>query len=119
MMNEWIKLEDQYPEPDARVEICYTRHSDYTGKDYRIVTLAVWEDGKIHSDSSNYIGNGDDWLFEADAEYDEDYGDYFIPKGWYEVLTGTGSEYCCGLECNEVVTHWREIELPEGVMDNE
>ena len=104
--DRWISVNDRMPDLDKRVQINYRRHSDFNGKDYDIQTYAVYEDGTLPVNDSNWIGNEDDWMYDVNAKFDEESDCYLIPEGWYEVLTGTESEYVCLLGSNEIVTHW-------------
>ena len=111
-MAEWISVKDRLPKADSRVQISYETRYTLSGAKRQVQTYAVYQDGTVNQMNSNWIGNVDDWLGDAGAEYDEEINDYLIPSGWYEVLTGTQGEYFCELNSGEKVTHWMPMPKP-------
>ena len=109
-MSKQISVKDRLPKADTRVLISYIRRSNcFNGKERRIQSIALYENGTVPDDESKYLD------FDAEFDevvYDEKLDEYIIPAGWYEVLTSTNAEYFCGLSDNEIVTHWMPMPKP-------
>lgn len=105
----WISVDDALPPVEERVFLSIHRHSEYSGKDYKIVTCGIYEDGTVDVENSC-------WCCDSDfANYDEATDTLYIPKGWYEYHEygdtendGIGviqPESCSG-KIKDKVTHW-------------
>lgn len=111
---EWISVENRLPEVEQRVLVSIKRHSNYTNKDYTLVTCAIYEDGKVNVEDSC-------WICEWRDDYDEETDTYHVPKGWYEYHEyGNTEEDGIGLISGDSflidkVTHW--MPLPESPKD--
>lgn len=107
--NEWISVKERLPEVEKRVLVSISRHSQYTGKDYVLVTCAIYEDGKVNTEDSCWMCEWGDYDKETDTTY--------VPKGWYEYHEyGNIEEDGVALIGSdpylvEEVTHW--MPLPE------
>ena len=97
-MNEWINVKDKLPENEKRVLICSERKL-YNGNIVQIRTIAMYEDGTMHTENSKYS-----WE-DSEFEYCEETDDYIIPQGWFEQ-----NMYCevFGV-VDDVVTHWMQL----------
>ena len=74
----------------------------YKGFDHIGTARAIYEDGKMHSDYSDFCYTElDDW-----CEYCEETDDYIIPYGWFE---NTKFAENMGIVDVEVIA-WRELE---------
>lgn len=105
----WISVKDRLPEVEKRVLVCVARHSQYTNKDYALVTCAIYEDGKVDVEDSC-------WMCEW-GDYDEEADIIHVPEGWYEYHE-YGNVEEDGIAfigdsgyLSEKVTHW--MPLPE------
>lgn len=105
----WISVEQELPPVEERILLSIHRHSEYSGKDYKIVTCGIYEDGTVDVENSC-------WCCDSDfADYDEATDTLYVPKGWYEYHEygdtendGIGviqPESCSG-KITDKVTHW-------------
>ena len=97
--NGWIPVSSgNLPKCEERVLICANRKR-YDGKIVQIRTMAMYEDGTMHTDDSGFSWEDNDF------EYDEEADDYIIPEGWYEQ-----NVYCeeFGI-VDDFVTHWQPL----------
>ena len=74
----WIDVNESLPKVEERVLVLICRHSNYTNKDYKIVTCAIYEDGTTDIENSCWDCDSDS------ANYDKETDTCYIPKGWYE-----------------------------------
>lgn len=109
---KWISVKDRLPKTETRVLVFIHRHSNFTNKDYSIVTCGIYEDGKVNVEDSC-------WCCE-DGDYDEETDNTYVPKGWYEFHEYGNTEedgigfigYDTYLE--DTVTHWMPMPEPPG-----
>lgn len=100
-MSEWISVKDRLPGPEERVLVCTETH--YTGKSYKRITTAMYEDGTVWREKSDWNFNEFDNL----GEYDEERDDWKIPEGWWEytLYNDDNGNY----PIDDVVTHWMPL----------
>lgn len=103
----WMSVKEMMPDPEERVLLCTV--SKVGGKEYKHITIGVYEDGKINEYDSKYCwdDNGTDWYGNEEVEVDNVKGGFIVPEGWWEV--GVYSEVI-GLIDDEVIA-W--MPLPE------
>lgn len=101
LTNSWIPVSERLPKNEKRVLICAERKL-YNGKVRRIITTAMYEDGTLRTDDSDFI-----WEY-CDFEYCEKADGYIIPKGWYEQ-----NMYCEELGAvDDFVMAWQPLPEP-------
>lgn len=101
-MSEWISVKDRLPKAEEEVLVlCKCRPSNR-----RIITTAIYEDGKMNTDDS-------DWYWEdIDFNYDEETDQCFIPEGWWEYNHYNVDDYNNAID--DEVTHWMPLpKIPE------
>jgi hypothetical protein len=100
--DRWISVSSgRLPKNEERVMICANRKT-YKGDIIKIRTIAMYEDGTLHTDNSGYNWN------ECEFEYCDDTEDYIIPEGWWEQ-----SMYCEQFAAvDDFVTHWKPLDKP-------
>lgn len=96
---EWISVKDRLPEAEIEVLVS-VKH----GNKHNVITTAIYEDGKVSNEESNW-----NWQ-DIDFEYDEENDQYLIPEGWWEYRHYNPDDvYNNGIDGK--VTHW--MPLPE------
>lgn len=97
---DWISVKDQMPEPEVEVLVLIANKSGH-----KIITTAIYEDGKVSTDDSIWI-----W-YDLDFDYDEENDQYLIPVGWWEYRHFNPDEvYNCNIDLP--VTHWMPLPIP-------
>lgn len=99
--NGWIPVSSgKFPKSEERVFICVNRKR-HDGKIVQIRTIAMYEDGTMHTDDSGFS-----WE-DHEFDYCDETDDYIISEGWWEQ-----NMYCeeFGM-IDDFVTHWQP--LPE------
>lgn len=99
----WIPVTERLPKPEVRVLICAESH--VTGKTYKHIAAAMYEDGTVWREESTWNFND---LDNYDT-YDEEQDDWKIPEGWWEYTIYNGEEG--NYPVDDFVTHW--MPLPE------
>lgn len=107
-MTEWISVKDKLPPVEAEVLIRAERK--YNGKTRSIITTAMYEDGTISEDDSEWFWNN---LSEF-ATYNDEKDCYIIPQGWWEYKHYNVDDSYNNL-VDDVVTHW--MPLPDFAED--
>lgn len=75
--NGWISCSERMPEVETKVLI-FAKRKYKDGGVRNIVTTAMYEDGTMSENDSN-------WRWEdIDGEWDEENDCYIIPEGWWE-----------------------------------
>lgn len=102
---QWISVKDRLPEPEQEVIVAIRR--EYCGYIYFLVTSAMYEDGSISTDDS-------DWCWhDLDFDYDEENDRYLIPEGWWEYRHYNPDDVYNN-SITDTVTHWMPLpNLPE------
>ena len=72
----WISVKDRLPESEK--EVLIAAKSEYMGKVYWTITTAMYEDGAIHTEDSEW-----NW-YDCTFKYDEETDDYIIDEGGWE-----------------------------------
>jgi hypothetical protein len=98
LTKRWIPVIEKLPSNEERVLICSDRKR-YNGEVMKIRTIAMYEDGTMHTDNSGFS-----WE-DSDFDYDEETDDYIIPEGWYE-QNMYSEEF--GI-VDDFVTHWMPL----------
>lgn len=95
----WISIDERMPEAEEEVLI---QAETKTGQ--KVVTTAMYEDGKMPTGNSMW-----NWQ-DLDFLYDEETDEYLIPEGWWEYRHYNSDDVynCC---VDDTVTHW--MPLPE------
>lgn len=97
---DWISVKEQMPEPEVEVLVLTVNKSGH-----KIITTAIYEDGKVSTDDSIWI-----W-YDLDFDYDEENDQYLIPVGWWEYRHFNPYEvYNCNIDLP--VTHWMPLPIP-------
>ncbi len=78
--NSWIPVSEGLPKNETRVLICAERKL-YNGKVRQIITTAMYEDGTVLTDDSDFTWEDCE---DCGFEYCEKADSYIIPQGWYE-----------------------------------
>ena len=106
----WIDVNESLPKVEERVLVLICRHSNYTNKDYKIVTCAIYEDGTTDIENSCWDCDSDS------ANYDKETDTCYIPKGWYEFheygdTENDGIGFISQSDGNitDTVTHWMSL----------
>lgn len=99
----WIPVSERLPKSETEVMIACNRNG------YRFIATAIYEDGTLLTEDSDWVWN-DIWEY---GRYDEEHDDFIIPEGWWESRCFTPDDvYNCMVDCE--VTHWMPMpELPE------
>lgn len=77
MNKNWISVKERLPEVETEVLICVVE-TGCDGKEYKTVTTAIYEDGTVPEENSNWL-----WT-DIDGEWDGNTDSRIIPKGWWE-----------------------------------
>ena len=72
----WISVKDRLPESEK--EVLIAAKSEYMGKVFWTITTAIYEDGTVHTEDSEW-----NW-YDCTFKYDEETDDYIIDEGWWE-----------------------------------
>ena len=99
----WISVSKRPPKSETEVMIACNRNG------YRFIATAIYEDGTLLTEDSDWVWN-DIWEY---GRYDEEHDDFIIPEGWWESRCFTPDDvYNCPVDCE--VTHWMPMpELPK------
>ena len=108
LLTGWIPVSERPPAPETPVFICATRKL-YDGKEARIRSLAMYEDGKTTTDNSAF-----DWN-NVDFEYDEKSDSFVVPEGWWEYPVYSESFSVV----DDPVTHWMPMPAPPKESEND
>ncbi len=100
---EWISVRDELPPVEERVLAVAER--DIDGKIYRTVIIAMYEDGTIYNDASEYWWRRDNYIMTYDDEAD----DYRINESWWEVSSCGDCEESLNMVENADVICWRPL----------
>ena len=106
---EWISVRDELPPAEERVLAVVERVIN--GETYHTVIIAMYEDGTVYNDSSDYWWRIADYIMT----YDEDVDDYRINKGWWEVSSCGDWEERLHMVENADIVWWRP--LPKAPMN--
>lgn len=107
-MTEWISVKDKLPPVETEVLIRAERK--YQGRTHSIITTAMYEDGTVEEDDSEWYWND---LSEF-ATYNDEKDCYIIPQGWWEYKHYNDDDSYNNL-VDDVVTHWMPLpEPPKG-----
>lgn len=104
-MTKWISVAESLPKAEEVVLVVVEHRT--TNKVYQIITKAMYEDGTVW-------GNDSDYFFEFDIAtykqiYDVGRDDFKIPEGWWEHHSyGDTDNDGIGL-IDGVVTHWMSL----------
>ena len=72
----WIPCSERLPE--AETEVLITTVRKFRGENRYIVTTAIYEDGTV-------LENDSEWNWQdIDGEYNEEEDCYIVPQGWWE-----------------------------------
>lgn len=98
--SKWISVRDRLPEPEVEVIVLAERNG------YSIITTAMYEDGTISTEDSNW-----NW-WDLDFVYDKENDCYLIPEGWWEYRHYNPDDVCNNVIDDEV-THWMPLPSAE------
>lgn len=101
-MNNWISVKDRLPEAEKEVIVLAVRR--YYDNEYKLITTAIYEDGKVSTEDSEW-----NW-YDLDFNYDEENDCCYIPEGWWEYRHYNDDDVYNNTIDDEV-THW--MPLPE------
>jgi hypothetical protein len=84
---EWISVKDRMPEPETEVLVCVSK------RDRKIITRAMYEDGTITTDDSDWFQCGETCL---------------IGRGWFELACYNLNDIT-DRTIDDIVTHWMPL----------
>lgn len=102
-MSKWISVKESLPEPETEVLIAATRNG------HVIITTAIYEDGTILTDESDWYWDDDDSYYNEEADA------YIIPEGWWEYRYYSPYNLydpyydVCENRVDDPVTHWQPV----------
>ncbi len=103
-MNKWISVKERLPQPEMEVLVLVEHRYVYGDGAHKIITTAMYEDGKQPVEESAW-----NWC-DLDSYYDEESGQDLIPEGWWE-YRHYNPDYVYNNAVDGTVTHW--MPLPE------
>lgn len=98
---EWIPVSERLPEPEKEVEV--TVKVKYENGERTFTCRAIYENGKIWRENSNFCWNDFD-----NVVYDTKRDDWKVPEGWFEAVS-YAEEFAV---IDDFVIAWRELPEP-------